>query len=68
MKHRVLVHGAPSRFTQDTVGLHMDHLVMSSDANYGSLNATVLYVLPDKVIDFLQPFSGHPDLFRTSVR
>ena len=60
--------GALGRFIKDTVSLHIDHLVTSSDANYGSLNATVIYVLLDKVINFFQPFSGHPDLFRTSVR
>ena len=68
MEHRVGGHGSLGRIVEDTVGLQVDHLVASSDANYGTLNATGIYVLLDKVVDVLQSFSRHPDLCRTAGR
>ena len=67
MEHRVLRHGTLGRVVKDTVSLHVDHLVASSDANHGSANPSGIDVLLDNVIDLLQSFRGHADLFRTSV-
>ena len=59
--------GVPVVFIEQTVGLHVDHLVASSDADDGSLNATSIYVLLDNIIDLRQSFGRHADLFRPAV-
>ena len=68
MEYRILGHGTPGRLVKDAVSLQVDHRVVSSDANHGSVNATGIDVLLDNVIDLLQSFRRHADLFRTSVR
>ena len=68
MKHRVLPHGPLGRVVDYAMSLQIDHFVASGDANHSALDATVVNVLLNKIIDFFQSFGGHADVFRASVR